>query len=87
MSISKYDPLKTTLDDKLSSTSTNAVQNKVITIELNNIKQNVEKNQDDILTLKNKINSGVSNDSNTGYSIPTYWESSIQDKINIVKNL
>ena len=87
MLMSKYETPTLIADDILSTISTNAVQNKIVTAEINNIKQRVEKHQDDILTLQNKVNEGINSSGSNEITIPSYWESSISTKTSTVKEL
>ena len=84
MATSKYTPKP--LDGSLSETSSNAVQNKVVTAAINELKDSANKNAENILTLQNEVESlgGVDASNQT---IPSYWDSMIASKTATVKAL
>lgn len=86
-SISKYTPQSIPIDNVLSGTSANAVQNKVVTAELDGIKEDVQKNTNDIITLQNRVETLGGASTPSGLTIPSYWESTVTSKTETVKAL
>ena len=84
MATSKYTTKP--LDGSLSDTSSNAVQNKVVTAAINEVKDSANKNAEDILTLQNEVEAlgGVDASNQT---IPSYWDSMIANKTTTVRAL
>lgn len=84
MATSKY--TQRPLDGSLSETSSNAVQNKVVTAAINGVTYTANKNAGDILTLWNEVEAlgGVTVSNQT---IPSYWESMVANKTATVKAL
>lgn len=82
MATSKYtDPYLlvdgTEVDDVLSDTSENPVQNKVV-------KEALDRNAEEIYVIRNEI-ANIETGGDVEVSIPSYWESSVDEAINKVK--
>ena len=86
-SISKYTPQSIHIDNVLSDTSANTVQNKVVTAELDSIKEDVQENTNDIITLQNAVESLGAASTSSSLTIPSYWESTVTSKTETVKAL
>jgi hypothetical protein len=84
MATSKYTPRP--LDGSLSETSSNAVQNKVVTAAINAVTYTANKNAGDILTLWNEVEA-LGTSSSDVVTIPSYWESMVANKTATVKAL
>lgn len=84
MATSKYIPRQ--LDNSLSETSSNAVQNKVVTAAINEVKYTANKNANEILSLRNDVEA-LGTPSSDVVTIPSYWESMVANKTATVKEL
>lgn len=79
MQMSKYEAPSIAIDGELSDSSTNAIQNKIITGELNEIKNNVRTNTNEIAIIKERVGDII--------TIPTWWESAVNECISKIKAL
>lgn len=85
MQMSKYTPQ--TVDKQLSDTSANAVQNKVVTAAINEVKETANTNAEKIIDLQNKVEGLNGSTSSEAVTIPSYWETEVTDKTALVKEL
>jgi hypothetical protein len=84
MATSKYTTRQ--LDNSLSETSSNAVQNKVVTAAINAVTYTANKNANEILSLRNDVEA-LGTSSSDVVTIPSYWESMVANKTATVKAL
>lgn len=84
MATSKYNP--STVDNALSESSINAVQNKVVAVSINEVKITSSINSERILALQNKVE-GLDVGASETVTIPSYWESEVAEKTEIIKDL
>lgn len=76
-----------TADDVLSTSSTNAVQNRIITAELNAVNAKADVNAESILALQNEVEALGGGTSSEAVTIPSYWVSMVNEKTETVKAL
>ena len=76
MQMSKYTPQ--TVDKQLSDTSSNAVQNKVVTEAINKVKS-------DIINLEDRVDAGGSGGTSEAVTIPSYWENAANTAVERIK--
>lgn len=85
MQMSKHTPQ--TVDTQLSDTSANAVQNKVVTAAINEVKETANTNAEKIIDLQNKVEGLNGGTSSEVVTIPSYWETEVTGKTALVKEL
>lgn len=85
MQSSKYSAPTLSIDGELSSTSTNAVQNAIVTAELDVIKAKTNSNASEINSINTRI-ANIETGSDT-VTIPTFWEDAVAEVITKIKAL
>ena len=82
---SKYNAPTLSIDGQLSDTSTNAVQNKVVTEALNEVKVKANGNASEITAIHERI-ANIETGSGT-VAIPTWWQSAVDTCVAKIKTL
>ena len=84
MAMSKY--TQQTIDNAMSDTSTNAVQNKVVKAAIDEVNEKSDANANEIISLKNEVEA-LGGTTSEAATIPSYWETEVASKTAIVKEL
>lgn len=86
MQMSKY-TAPTTVDSELSTTSTNAIQNKAVARAIENVEAKTTTNAENILVLRNEVEALGGSNVNETVTIPSYWGNMVSTKTETVKKL